>query len=146
MPLVQSGVTAAREAGTAGMADTEAFLGRSGAANSSFAPAILGNAAMAENQAISQVPGQVGAEMLSMMPQVVGLTGTGFGGLGTAASTNTTTATSGLTNFLNNVFNTGATSTFGQFGGVNVGSSQSSGSSFDLGTLLGPLEAFLMGG
>ena len=89
IPLIQSGVQASRAATAGGMADAQGALAKSGAANSPFAAAILGQIQASGNQATAQVPIGIAQSYLSGAGGLVeGLGGQAFGGLGTAGQQN----------------------------------------------------------
>lgn len=91
IPLIQSGVRNARDAGAASMQDTQKYLAQSGASQSPFAAAVQSMTSMGTEQNIASVPGDVSASYINGMPGMIsGLSGDALSGMGGAAQSNFT--------------------------------------------------------
>jgi hypothetical protein len=98
IPLIQSGVSAARQAGAASLSSTQSSLATSGVAQSPFAAAIMSMSQQATNEQIGAVPGQVSGEILGEVPNAVSnIGGQALSGLAGAAQTNNSQSYSGWT-------------------------------------------------
>jgi hypothetical protein len=89
IPLIQSGVQAARSAAGSSLQQSQAALAQSGAAQSPFAAAIQSMIGQQGNQAIASVPQNVAANYEGQVGGAVqGIGGQALSGLASAAQTN----------------------------------------------------------
>ena len=93
IPLIQSGVQASRQATAGGMESARGALASSGAANSPFAAAILGQIQASGNQATAQVPIQIAQGILGQGAGLVeNIGGQALSGLSGAGQLNNSTS------------------------------------------------------
>jgi hypothetical protein len=96
LPLIQSGVSAARQAGAASLSDTQSQLAQEGVSQSPFAASLMSLIKSGTNEAIGRVPGDVSRSMLGEIGSYTGAVGgQALSGLSNAAQINRHTNTSG---------------------------------------------------
>lgn len=96
MPLIQSGVSAARQAGATSLMGAQSYLASTGVAQSPFAAAVMSLTGQQAQSGVASVPEQVAGSYLSQgMSSVAALGGQSLSGLsGAAQVANTTTSSS----------------------------------------------------
>lgn len=93
LPLIQSGVSAARQAGAASLSDTEAQLASEGVGQSPFAASLMSLIKSGTNEAIGAVPRQVATGYLGEIGGYTsGVGGQALSGLASAAQINRSTS------------------------------------------------------
>ena len=135
LPLIQQGVNSARQSASAGLTGAESYLGGTGTSRSPFGAALMSMINQQGNQAVSNVPTNIGSQVLGMIPGATSsFTGQALSGMGTAGTLNTN---ANSTNFNYGQMIAGLQSGGAKSGGAKSGGGNSASSIASLGSMMG---------